>query len=676
VGIFSQHYKTLGDVPPFSEITHDDYREDINTGIEQHKLEVEFITSNPEKATFQNTIVALEKSGAILRRLTHVMFNLSYCHTSDELQQLVQSVAPNLSAHNDSIYMNDQLWKRVKQLWDDRNDSEIDEQDTKLLELYYKQFVNSGALLTHVEKERVATINQRLSILSLQFSQNLLQATNDYVLIIEDQNRLSGLPQNIINEAAKVAEEKGHLGSWLFTLHNASVIPFLTYADDRQLREEIWQAMVTKCDHDELGGNRPLVRETIELRHEKAKILGFESHAAYVLKDRMAKEPSQVMDLLSQLWDKAKQPTNAEYDKLLVYMHNHGVDGDLKAFDWRYYAEKVRKEQYDLDEEMLKPYFSLANVVKGVMDVATKLYGVRFQINDNYPKYHEDVVTYDVIDDQGQNFGILMMDYFQRASKIGGAWMTSYKEQEIEGSKRILPIISIVCNYSKASDELPTLLTFDEVNTLFHEFGHALHGLLSDVRYTSLAGTNVPTDFVELPSQILENWATDPIVMRQYAKHYLTGESIPDHLLEKLESTKVFGQGFAITEYLAASILDMHFHTYNPSDWISIEQFENRLWEDIGLHPAIVSRYRSTYFSHIFAGGYSAGYYSYIWSEVLDADAFDLFVDKGIFDHETANAFRETILSKGGSSDADELYRRFRGRDPKIEGLLKKRGLV
>jgi peptidyl-dipeptidase Dcp len=672
--IFNTNFNTPYQIPPFDKFSIKEFNNALESGIRQQISQIDKIKAEVDEPTFENTILALENSGDILKRLSYVIFNLSYCHTNDELQDFIKDAAPRLSNHSDQIYLDQYLWTRVLRLWENKDNITLDNQDLKLLEYYYKLFKKAGAMLSSNEKLRMSDINQRLTLLALQFSENLLNANNDYVLLVKDINRLQGLPKDIIETSQNTADEKGAAGQYGFTLHNASIIPFLTYANDRELRREIWTAMASRCNPSSSYNNHILIKEIIQLRSEKAKMLGYKDYASLVLEDKMAKNTDNVMGLLNQIWEKSKAPTEREYELLSQCMHDDGIEDTLQAYDWHYYSEKIRKEKFNIDEEGIKPFLELSNVIDGLMNVVNKLYDLHFIKCDFCPSYHEDVITYEVRE-KDRLVGVLMMDYFQRKSKISGAWMTSYKEQFYQGSIRQIPIISIVCNFAKPIKGKKCLLTNDDVRTLFHEFGHALHGLLSDVKYASLAGTNVATDFVELPSQILENWAEETSVISDFAKHHDSGDPLDPTWISQMQDAKKFGQGFAITEYLAAALLDMHFHTIEPEECDDIDALERNLCQEIGLHPAILPRYRSGYFSHIFAGGYGVGYYSYIWSEVLDADAFRVFKEKGLFDKSTSQNFKNYILSTGASEYPDVLYRKFRGKNPDIVSLLQKRGL-
>lgn len=668
-------FETPYQAPPFDLIKNEHYKPAILEGIRVHQGEIDAIAASKDVPTFENTIVALENSGTLLNRVNTIFSNITSANTNDTLQALAQELAPELSKHNDNIYLNEKLFARVKKVWDTQMNLKLTPEQAKLLEKKYKAFVRSGANLDEKQKERLRAINSELSVLSLKFGDNVLAENNAYQLVIDNKKDLAGLPDEVVQTAADDAKAAGKDGKWLFTLHNSSVMPFLQYADNRELRKKIWTAYQNRGNNGNEIDNRTNVVHMASLRSEKARLLGYASHAHYVLEERMAKTPENVYNLLDQLWKPALEKAKAEEADIKKMMSADGIKDEVQPYDWRYYTEKIRKERYRLDEQEIKPYFSLENVRNGIFEVTKNLYGLQFKELKDVPNYHEDVTVWEVLEKDGKHVGLLYMDFFPRASKRGGAWMTSYRKEKIMDGKRVAPIISIVCNLSKPTAGNPALLTFDETTTFFHEFGHALHGLLSNVTYESLSGTSVPTDFVELPSQIMENWAAEPEVLKMYAKHYKTGEVIPDALIHKLQESATFDQGFATVEYLAASYLDLNYHTLTDALTQNIVPFEEAAMKKIGLPSSIIPRYRSTYYSHIFSGGYSAGYYSYIWSGVLDTDAFDAFKQKSLFDEATAKSFRTNILEKGGTADADVMYRTFRGAEPSIQPLLRKRGL-
>lgn len=672
---FFQAYNTPFEVPPFDKIKNEHFKPAILEGIKKKEAEVESIIDNPEAPNFDNTILAMENAGELLSNVNVVFGNLNSANTNDELQKIAKEVSPNLAAHNDNIYLNEKLFARIKAVWDKRESLNLNLEQAKILENLHKAFVRSGANLSNVDKDKLRKINAELSITSLKYGQNILAETNKYELVISDDKELSGLPQELINAAAEEAKAKGKDRKWVFTLSNSSVMPFLHYSSNRKLRKEIWDAYQTRANHDDEFDNKENAIKLANLRGEKARLLGYKSHSDYVLEESMAKNPENVAKLLNDLWEPALEKAKTEASDIQKMMDKDGMLDKIKTYDWRYYTEKIRKERFDLDEQELKPYFSLENVRGGVFQVTEKLYGLKFKQLNDVPKYHEEVTVWEVTEADGTHVGILYMDFFPRASKRGGAWMTSYRTQKTVNHERKAPVISIVCNFTKPTGDTPALLTFDEVTTFFHEFGHALHGLLSNVTYKSLAGTSVPRDFVELPSQVMENWAAEPEVLKMYAKHYKTGEVIPDALIQKLQKSGTFDQGFATVEYLAASFLDMDYHSQTKPITLDANTFEKNSMKKIGLIDAIIPRYRTTYFQHIFSGGYSSGYYSYIWSGVLDTDAFEAFKTTTLFNPEKAKLFRKNVLEKGGTEDPMVLYKRFRGAEPSVEPLLRKRGL-
>ncbi len=675
VNPFFQSYNTPFNVPAFDKIKNEHFKPAILEGIKRNEVEINAIANNPEAPTFENTILAMENAGQLLSEVNRVFGNYNSANTNDELQALAKEIAPNLSSHYDNISLNEKLFARVKTLWNKKESLNLNLEQAKLLENRHKSFVRSGANLSATDKDKLRKINAELSITGLKYGQNLLAETNKYELVISDKKELAGLPSQLIEAAASDAKAKGKAGKWVFTLSNSSVMPFLQYSSNRKLRQEIWNAYQMRANNDNEFDNKENAVKLANLRGEKARLLGYKSHADYVLEESMAKKPENVAKLLNDLWKPALEIAKVEAADIQKMMEKDGIKDKVQPYDWRYYTEKIRKQRFDLDEQELKPYFSLDNVRKGVFQVTENLYGLKFKQLTNIPVYHEDVTAWEVTEANGTHVGILYMDFHPRASKRGGAWMTSYRNQETKDGVRQAPVISIVCNFTKPTADAPALLTFDEVTTYFHEFGHALHGLLSDVTYKSLSGTSVPRDFVELPSQIMENWAAEPEVLKMYAKHYKTGETIPDALIEKLQKAGTFDQGFATVEYLAASLLDMDYHSQTAAITLDANAFEKNAMQKIGLIDAIIPRYRSTYFQHIFSGGYSSGYYSYIWSGVLDTDAFEAFKTTTLFNPEMAKSFRENVLEKGGTEDPMVLYKRFRGAEPSIEPLLRKRGL-
>ena len=665
-------------VPAFDRLETGHFIPAFEEGMRQQKEEVEAIVSNPQAPDFANTIEALEYSGELLNDVSAVFFNMCETNNSDEMNGIAETISPKLSAHSDDIYLNEALFKRVKAVYDQREQLGLEGEQLRLLEETYKGFLRGGAALPAGQQERFRAINEQLSVLTLKFGNNVLAATNDYQMVIDNKDELKGLPASLVASASALADEKaGTKGKWVFTLHNPSLIPFLQYADSRERRKEIWEAYSQRCNGGKYDNNE-IIRQIVALRAERARMLGFKTHADYVLDDCMAKNPEAVYSLLMQVWRPALKKAAKEAEEYRQLIRKEGGSFDLQPWDWRYYAEKVRKQKYDLDDEEIRPYFQLEHVRDGVFMLANRLYGLTFEPDKDIPVYHPDAVAYKVYDGDTM-LGVLYLDYYTRESKRSGAWMTEFRSQcRTEDGQPVLPVISLVFNFPHPVGEQPSLLNFDEAETFFHEFGHGLHGLLSRCQYRSIAGTNVPRDFVELPSQVMENWASHPEMMRLYAQHYLTGDTIPEALISKIQAAATYGQGFANTELIAASLLDMDYHTMVKAGFSSPLQFEDSAMRKYGLIPSIISRYRSTYFQHIFASasGYSAGYYSYTWSAVLDADAFELFKEKGIFNREVATSFRKNILEKGFTEDPSVLYRNFRGHDPIITPLLRKRGLL
>ncbi len=673
---FLAPYGTPWNVPPFDRITNDDYMPAFDKGIADQKGEVDAICARTEAPTFENTVEALEMSGELLGRVSDVFFNLNSAETSDEMQAIAREVAPKLSALNDDIYLNPVLFARVKAVYDQRDDLNLTSEQRRLLHEQYKAFVRGGANLSDKDKEEFRAINERLSVLSLKFGENVLAEDNRYELVIDDRADLAGVPEKYIDAAAETAAKRGYDGKWVFTLQKPSLIPFISYCQNRKLREKIYRAYCERGNHGDEYDNKAVLEEMATLRHRRAVLLGYPNHAAYVLDDNMAKTPAHVYELLDELWKPALARAGAERDAMQAMIDAEGGDFKLQSWDWWYYAEKVKKARYDFDDSVLRPYFELDQVRKGAFDTATRLFGITFEERFDLPKYNDEVRTFEVKDRDGSHLAVYYVDYYPRPGKRNGAWMSEYRRQSRAGGVEETPIIVNVANLSRPTAEEPALLSLDEVSTLFHEFGHALHGMLSNVTYNSLSGTEVATDFVEMPSQVFENWATEPEVMKRYAHNYKTGEPIPDELIAKMNNAKLFNQGFATVEYLAASYLDMDWHTLEKDAPDDVLSFESKRMDAIHLIPEIVPRYRSPYFRHIFSGGYSAGYYSYIWAEVLDADAFQAFKEAGLFDRATADRFRKYILSAGNTEDPMVLYRKFRGREPSIEPLLERRGLT
>lgn len=666
---FFSAWNTPYEIPDFGKIKTEHYMPAFEEGMRQQKAEIEAIVNNTEAPTFENTIEAMEYSGALLNNVSMVFFNLTSSNNSEEMEEIQNKVAPMLAKHGDDISLNPDLFARVKAVYDQKDQLNLNGEQVRLLEETYKGFVRGGALVPAEKQDRFRQINELLAGLEPKFANNVLKATNAYKLVL-NENQLGGLTEGQIQAAKEAADKEGE---YVITLHNPSLLPFLSNSTNRELRKEIWTAYSSRCTSGEFD-NTQIIDSIVNLRLERAQILGFESHAAYVLDNCIAKTPDAVYELLKKMWTpalkKAKEEC-AEYQKML-----RADGGDkLMPYDWRFYSERLRQQRYSIDDTV-SYFFSLDNVRQGAFNVANKLYGIEFRENKELPTYDAEATAYEVLEN-GNVIAILYMDFHPRASKRSGAWMTEFRTQHInkEGNN-VIPIISVVCNFTKPTGDKPSLLDFDEAETLFHEFGHALHGMLSKCHYASIAGTNVPRDFVELPSQVMENWCRNAQCMKEYAKHYKTGEVIPDALIEKIMSAQTYGQGFVNTELLAASLLDMDYHTITEATRIVLPDFEDQHLAKIGLIPEIISRYKSTYFAHIFDTGYSAGYYSYTWTAVLDADAFEAFKESGdIYNPELAKKFRHVIES-GNTCDLMTLYREFRGKDPDITPLLRNRGLI
>jgi len=668
-------FNTPYNVPPFDKIKNEHYIPAYKEAIKKQEEEINEIVNSTEKPTFENTIVALDNSGELLSNVDNIFQTLESAITSEEMQDIAKKVAPLISKNGDDIKLNAKLFERITTVYNEKDNLSLDAEQSTLLDKTYKGFVRGGANLNDEDKTRFREINEKLSVLTVEHGENQLKETNAFTLLIDNKEELAGLPQSSIDAAFETAKEKGEEGKWIFTVQKPSLIPFLQYSEKRELRERMLTAYIMRGDNNNENDNKKIVAEIVNLRLERANLLGFDSHAAYVLDDNMAKTSENVYELLNKLFTAALPIAKKEVKELQALIDKEGGKFKLEPWDWWYYAEKIKKEKYAFDEEELRPYFKLENVLQGAFDVANKLYDIKFKIRTDIPTYHNEASVYEVLEADGTHIGILYMDFFPRESKRAGAWMTGFRKQSKRGGQDITPVISVVCNFSKPTADKPALLNFDEVETLFHEFGHALHGLLSECTYYKLSGTSVARDFVELPSQIMENWAGEPEVLKMYAKHYKTGEIIPDELIEKLKNSGKFNQGFATIEFLSAAFLDLAWHTVTKTSEFNVNEFEKAAMDKIALLPEIIVRYRSTYFSHIFSGGYSSGYYSYIWAAILDADAFEAFKETSLFDKKTATAFRENILSKGGTKDPMLLYKRFRGAEPSIEPLLKRKGL-
>jgi len=672
---FLAKFNTPFETPPFNLIKNEHFLPALRKGMELQKSEIEAIINDKEAPTFQNTIEAFERTGVLLDKVNYVFLELQGANTNDEIQKIAKEVAPLLAKHKDDINLNEKLFQRVKSVHEKRATLGLNAEQSKLLDDVYKNFVRGGANLAPEKKDRFRQISEELSLLGLKFDENVLKETNKFRLVLENKEDLAGLPQGVIDGAAEAAKKAGLEGKWIFTVHKPSMIPFLQYGANRSLREKLLKAYISRGDHNDSLDNKATIAKMASLRVERAHLLGYKTHADYVEEKNMSKTPAAVLELLNKLWAPALKNAKKERDEMQALIKKESGTFRLEPWDWWYYAEKVRKAKYDLDENELKPYFLLDNVRKGVIEVATRLYGIQLTERNDISKYSDDVTVFEVKRKDGSHVGILYTDYFPRPGKQAGAWCGGYRSQERRGDVMITPLITNVGNFSRPTGGRPALLSPDEVRTLFHEFGHALHALLQNQTYRSLT---VPGDFIELPSQIMENWAFDPEVLRLYARHYQTGEVIPQSLIDKIEKSDKFNQGFVTVEYLSACFLDMDWHSLTSPDLVDASILETKSLNKIRLMPEIVVRYRSTYFAHIWgaASMYDAGYYYYIWAAVLDADAFEAFKEKGLFDQATAKAFLENVLEKGATDDAMKQYEKFRGRKPSIEPLLKRRGLL
>lgn len=674
---FFETYTTPYGAPPFDKIKVEHYMPAFLEGMAQQKAEIDAIVNNTEAPTFANTIEALEYSGSLLDKVTYVFFNVYMADGNDEMGKIAEEVSPLLSEQTDYIMLNEGLFERVKAVYEAKETLNLNKEQAKLLEETYKSFVRGGANLNKEQKAELSRINKELGLAELQFSKNVLDATNAYQKWIEDESELAGLPESVKQAAAEAAKAAGQEGKWLFTVQKSSFLPVLQYSDNRELRKELLMAYTSLANHDDNLDNKAVINKIMKLRVQQAQLFGFTTPAGFILDNTMAKTPEAVYSFLETVWTPSLAQAKVEAAELQKLMDEEGKGEKLEPWDWWYYAEKLRKAKYDLDEEELKAYFKLENVRKGAFDLAGKLWGLQFKQLEDMPVYNPEVEVFEVSDSDGSLIGILYTDYFPRAGKRAGAWMNEIAPQYVRDGVNHRPVIINVGNFTRPTADKPSLLTMDEVSTLFHEFGHALHGLLSQCTYKSLSGTNVARDFVELPSQLMENWCYEPEVMKTYAFHYETGEVIPDELIEKIQKASTFNQGFVMTELLSASILDMDYHSIADTADIDVNAFEKASMEKMGMIPEIIVRYRSTYFSHIFTTGYSAGYYSYTWAAVLDSDAFQAFKETGdIYNQEVATAYRKNILERGGTEDPMVLYQQFRGKMPNPDYLLIKRGFL
>lgn len=669
-----EQFNTPFESIPFSKIKSEDYKPAFEEAVKMARKEIQDIIENKEKPSFENTIEAMEMAGEILNQTSHAFFNLLHAETNEILQETAQYISPILSEFSNDIRLNPVLFEKTKTVFEERNDIDLTSEQNRLLEKTYLSFARNGANLPDDKKEKLRSIDMKLSKLSLDFGNNVLAETNNYILHLTDENDLKGLPDYAIEQAKKEAESRNKDG-WIITLQAPSYVPFMTYADNRELRKELSIAYGKRAFQNNEFNNEKIVKEIVKLRLERANLLGYKTHADFVLEESMAKSPEIVNEFLADLLKKSKSFGVKEVEELKVFAKELDGIEDFQRWDHSYYAEKLKKEKFDFSEEELKPYFSLDNVIKGVFTISNKLFGLTFTEINNVDKYHEDVKVYEVLDDKNEHLALLYADFFPRAGKKAGAWMTSFRGQSKLHGKQKRPHISIVCNFTKPTDSKPSLLTFNEVTTLFHEFGHALHGMLANTVYQSLSGTNVYRDFVELPSQFMENFCFEREALELFAKHYETGEIIPQELIDKVKKASNYMEAYQTVRQLSFGILDMAYHSQTDLEVNDVSQFENKAFEPTDLYPVTEGTNMSVSFSHIFNGGYSSGYYSYKWSEVLDADAFDYFKENGIFNGEVARKFK-TLLEKGGSVDPMKLYKEFRGKEPNSQALLKRAGLI
>ncbi|MCA0133594.1 M3 family metallopeptidase [Winogradskyella alexanderae] len=673
--ILNKPFDTQHNTAPFSKIRNEDFLPAFKFAIGKAKSEIAAIVKNTESPTFENTIVALDYSGEELDRISSIFFNLNSAETNDEIQKIAQEVSPLLSEFSNDITLNQDLFKRVKSVYDSKSKLDLNTEQTTLLDKKYKSFARNGANLSEDQKVKLRAIDKELSQLKLKFGEHILAETNKFEMLITDEKDTEGLPEGAKEAAKQLAESKG-LEGWLITLDYPSYIPFMTYAKNRELRKQLSIAFGSKGFNNNELDNKNIVLKIANLRYERAQLLGYKTHAHFVLEERMAETPEKVTNFLNELLEKAKPAAKAEFERLQKFAHD--LDGleKIQKWDGAFYSEKLKQKLFDLDDEQLKPYFKLENVINGAFTVANKLFGLNFNKIDTIDTYHDDVMTYEVVDAEGELVSIFYADFFPRAGKRNGAWMTSFKPQMIKNGLNERPHISIVCNFTKPTKSKPSLLTFNEVTTLFHEFGHALHGMLANTTYPSLSGTSVFWDFVELPSQILENWCYEEETLKLFATHYETGEIIPMELIEKIKASATFNEGMQTLRQLSFGLLDMAWHGVDPSNINDVKSYEKEAFGDTQLYPEVKENCMSTAFAHIFQGGYSSGYYSYKWAEVLDADAFEYFKEEGIFNKTVANKFKTYVLSQGGTENPMTLYIKFRGQEPKPEALLKRAGLI
>ena len=668
-------FQNIHQTAPFNSIKIEHYLPAFDVAIEETKAEVQQIIDNPAKPDFVNTIVALDLAGEKLERIKGIFFNLNSAETSDEMQQIAQEIAPKLSDLGNDISLNEQLFARIKEVHNQKDSLILNVEESTLLEKTYRRFVRSGANLNETDKTKYREITKELSTLGLQYQQNVLAETNAYELLVTDEKDLSGLPASVIELAAQTAQAKDKQG-WLFNLQYPSYFPFLKYADNRSLREQIFRASSSRANHENENDNKSNIKRLVELRLEKANLLGFKTHAAYKLQERMAETPEKVTGFLDELHQQSKPFALKEFAEVQEYAEKAGFEGTIQRWDWAYYSEKLKSEKYDYTDEEVKPYLQLEKVISGVFQLAQKLYGLGLKENKNIEVYHPDVMAYEVYNEKGDFIAVLYLDFFPRESKRSGAWMTDFRTQSNVNGNSVRPHVSLVTNFTKSTETTPSLLTFDEVTTFLHEFGHGLHGMLSQCQYPGTSGTNVYWDFVELPSQMHENWAYEKEWLDTFAVHFQTGEKMPQELIQKIQKAQNFQAAYMMERQLSFAMLDMAYHHSGfPAD-ANLKAFELSAIASTDLFEPVEGSLQSTSFSHIFSGGYDAGYYSYKWAEVLDADAFSVFQEKGIFDRETADSFRRNILEKGGSEHPMILYKAFRGQEPTATALLKRNGLI
>lgn len=676
MNILLEEFGTPFNTVPFDKISNKFFFPALEQAIKIGKQEIEEIINNPAAPDFHNTIEALERSGVLAERISQIFFNLNSAETSPEIQALAKEISPLLTAFANDITLDQDLFNRVQAVYNQSKALALKTEQKTLLDKIYKGFIRNGANLAADQKILLREIDQQLGQLSLHFGDHVLSETNNYFLTIDNPADLAGLPDSVVEAATQAAHEKGLEDKWVFTLQAPSYLPFMTYADNRNLREQLYKAYVSRACQENANDNRPIILQIVKLRDQRAKLLGFASHADYVLQERMAQSPSKVISFLDNLLQYAKPAARQELDAIAAYAQQNQGPASLQRWDITYYAEKLKKEKYTIDDELLKPYFKLENVINGIFEVAKRLYGLVFRENTEIATYHPEVKVYEVTEESGEHLGIFYADFFPRPGKRMGAWMTSFRGQKKENGRDQRPHIAIVCNFTQPTATKPSLLTFNEVKTLFHEFGHALHGLLANGTYASLTGTNVFWDFVELPSQVMENWTYEKECLDLFARHYQTGRLIPAELVQKIKDSSNFMAGYATVRQVGLARLDMAWHTNASDDLTDVIAFENKVLQDTEILPIVPGTSISCSFSHIFQGGYSSGYYSYKWAEVLDADAFEFFQERGVFNKETSQLFRKHILSAGGSEPPMELYKRFRGKEPSPEALLRRTGLL